>query len=503
MAGKTYTDFIELVKEYYDVGFGQGWLQWDQEVMMPPGGTNERASQLSTLARVAHGMLTSERMGAYLKELGTPAAQEALTAEERANVREIAWMYERAIKLPSELVKAITAHATVSMDAWVKARKANDYKAFAPFLEKMVDLKIQAAEKIGYEDVPYDALLDEYEPGAKSKDVARVFESLRKQLVPIASAIAASKVKPDERILTKRFPIEKQKEFGQFLVKEIGYSFENGRMDISAHPFTTGAISDVRFTTRFQERDIRPALFADIHEAGHAIYQQGLDPNNYGTPMGDSISMGIHESQSRLWENMIARSRPFWKRYYPRLKKVFPGQFKNVPLGDFYTAINYVRPSLIRVEADEVTYNLHILLRFEVEQKMIDGSLPIMDIPSLWNEKMEKYLGITPPTDAAGCMQDVHWSMGYQGYFPTYTLGNIYSAQILRKMERAVPDFWGKVEKGEFAPIKGWLNRNLHAKGRLMRAEDMMRSLTGEGLNAEHYVRYLREKFGPIYKVKL
>jgi len=500
MAGKAYADFIELVKEYYDVGYGQGWLQWDQEVMMPEGGAAERANQLATLAKLAHGMLTSDRMGSLLKELD--GAQD-LSPEEAANVREVKWMYDRAVKMPPELVKELTKHSSLAMQAWQKARKANRYKDFEPFLQHMIDLKCQQANAIGYEDVPYDALLDEYEPGARSRDVVKVFDSLQSRLTPIVKAIVDSDVKPDEGILTKAFPIDKQRDFGNWLVQEIGYDYKHGRTDVSAHPFTTGSIQDVRFTTRFQERDIRPALFANIHEAGHAIYQQGIDPKNYGTPMGDSVSLGIHESQSRFWENVIGRSKPFWRCYYPDLKKAFPRQFKNVRLPDFYAAVNLVRPSLIRVEADEVTYSLHIMLRFDIERKMVNGELCAKDVPEVWNEKMRQYLGITPPNDADGCMQDIHWSMGYQGYFPTYALGNIYAAQITHKMERSIRGFWDLVERGEFKPIKGWLNRNIHAKGRLLRAEDLMKSLTGEGLNADHYISYIKNKFGPIYDVKL
>ncbi len=501
MAVKAYTDFMELVKEYYDVGYSQAMLQWDQEVMMPEGGANERASQMATLARVGHGMLTSERMGGLIKELSAPDVQAGLTPEERANVREMAWAYERAVKMPAELVKEITKHSSLSVGVWVKARKANRFKDFEPYLQKMIELKVQQAEKVGYEDTPYDALLDEYEPGARSRDVTRVFDDLQARLTPIVKAIADSRVKPNEGILTKKFPIDKQREFGNWLVREIGYEFDWGRVDTSAHPFTTGAIRDVRFTTRFQERDIRPALFANIHEAGHAIYQQGLNPDNYGTPMGESISLGIHESQSRFWENVVGRSKPFWKHYFPHLRKAFPRQFKGVRLPDFYAAINLVRPSLIRVEADEVTYNLHIMLRFDTERKMINGELPAKEVPGVWDGMMEKYLGIRPPTDADGCMQDIHWAFGLQGYFPTYALGNIYAAQLTRRMQKSVRGFWDLVEKGDFKPIKRWLNRNVHQKGKLLRAEDLMRELTGEGLNADHFIAYIKGKFGPIYGI--
>ncbi len=503
MTGHTYNEFIEHVKDWQNVVYASGWLEWDQETYMPPGGVMERASQMAALAKLRHDLLTSSTMKGYLDELGRSDVYEILTPEEQTNVREVAWEYKREVALPAELVKEIAKHSSLSLEAWKTAREKDDFKHFEPFLDKMVDLKIQAAEHIGYDDVLYDALMDEYEPGMTSKEVARVFGDLREKLVPIVAKIAASDVKPDEGILTQEFDIAPQREFGLRVSQDIGYDLDHGRLDVTAHPFCTGAIQDVRITTRFRENDIRPSLFAVIHETGHAMYQQGLNPDHYGTPMGAVVSLGLHESQSRMWENLVGRSLPFWRHYYPKLQQTFPKQFGDVALEDFYAASNLVKPSLIRVEADEVTYNLHIMLRFDIESKMMHREVPISEIPALWNEKMEQYLGITPPNDALGCMQDIHWSMGIQGYFPTYALGNLCAVQFFRKAQRDIPDLTDRIEAGSFSPLLGWLRENIHQYGRMYHMNDMVRHVTGEPLNADHFIGYLKEKFGPIYQVQL
>jgi carboxypeptidase Taq len=503
MVDTVYPDFIELVKECYNVRFAAGILEWDQETMMPPKGVGERANQLATLAKVYHEMFTSKRMADYLDELQKPVMYEILMPEEQANVREIAWEFKRESALPSDLVKEIAKHTSLSLEAWKEARQKDEFPIFQPFLEKMTELKIRAAELIGYEDNLYDALLDEYEPGTSTKKVKVVFDDLQAKLVPIVKSIADADFTPDEGILTREFDLDTQKAFGTQVVTDIGYDFERGRLDEAAHPFTSGAIGDVRITTRYNPKDIRPALFANIHEAGHAMYQQGLDPGHYATPMGDAIGLGFHESQSRMWENLVGRSMPFWRHYYPKLQEAFPRQFGSVAIEDFYAAANLVKPSLIRVEADEVTYNLHILVRFDIELKMMNGEVPVSEIPALWNEKYEEYLGITPPNDALGCMQDIHWSMGIQGYFPTYTLGNLIAAQMWRTIQKQIPDLEQQIEQGRFSTLLSWLNENVHRPGKMYRSDEMVQHLTGEPLNADYFIGYLKGKFGPIYGIQL
>jgi carboxypeptidase Taq len=503
MAGNSYPEFIEFVKECQNAQYAAGILGWDQETYMPQGGAMERAHQMATMAKWHHDYFTSDKMRGYLEELRRPDVLDGMTPEQQTNVRETAWAYEREVSIPGELVKEMAKHTSMSLEAWKKARADDAYSHFAPFLEKMIDLKVQMAEHIGYEDNLYDALIDEYEPGTRTKDVQVVFADLRERLVPIVKKIIDSDVTPNEAILAQPWPLEKQKEFGVMVVGDIGYEWERGRLDEAPHPFTSGAIDDVRITTRYNAEDIRPALFANIHEAGHAMYQQGLNAEHYATPMGESIGLGFHESQSRMWENIVGRSMPFWRHYYPKLQSTFPGQVGSVPIEDFYAAANLVKPSLIRVEADEVTYNLHILIRFEMELAMMNGDIGVDEIPGLWNEKYKSYLGIDVPSDADGCMQDIHWSMGIQGYFPTYTFGNLISVQLWNTMIKEIPDIWDQIEAGRFSGLLSWLQENVHRPGKMYRTPDMLRHLTGEPMNADHWIGYIKEKFGPIYGVQL
>jgi carboxypeptidase Taq len=502
MAGNSYPEFIEFVREITNVDYAAGILGWDQETYMPPGGVIERSGQMAALAKLTHDLFTSDRMRGYLEELRRTDVYDSLTPEEQTNVRETGWRYDREVAIPSELVKEMAKHTSLSLEAWKEARSKDDFKHFEPYLEKMVDLKIQMAEYIGYDDNIYDALIDEYEPGTCTKDVKAVFADLAEKLVPIVHKIAESNVEPNEALLTQDFDLAEQLEFGVEVVKAIGYNMDHGRVDKAPHPFCSGAIQDVRITYRSFPNDIRPSLFALAHEAGHAMYQQGMDPAHYATPMGEAIGLGFHESQSRMWENIIGRSMPFWRFWYPKLQAKFPKQFGGVAIEDFYAAANVVKPSLIRVEADEVTYNLHPLIRFEVELKMMNGEVPMSEVPALWNEKYKEYLGIDVPNDADGCMQDIHWSMGIQGYFPTYTLGNLISAQLWNTIERELPDVWTQIEAGQYDSLRGWLNQKVHRPGKMYRSPEMLQHLTGEGLNAEHFIKYLKDKFGPIYGVQ-
>ncbi|MEW6070079.1 MAG: carboxypeptidase M32, partial [Candidatus Thermoplasmatota archaeon] len=356
MSIRIYNNFIKLVKELYDIRKILDLLSWDQQTYMPQGATEDRAYESATLSAIAHEKLTSKAIGRYLKELSIPRAQKNLTPEQKANIKEIARLYERETKIPVKLVKEIAKVKALGTEAWIKARNSSDFSIFRPWLEKMIELQKEVAEAIGYEDKAYDALLDEYEPYTKVKDIDPVFSNLRKSTVPVVKAIVEQGSKIDDKILNQKFDLEKQKEFGLQIIKDMGFDLECGRLDVSAHPFTSGCYRDVRLTTRYSENNLKTSLFAVIHEAGHGIYEQGYSREHYRTPMADYISLGYHESQSRLWENIVGRSLSFWKYYYPKLQEIFTQQLKDCSMEDFYKAINVVRPSFIRVEADEVTY---------------------------------------------------------------------------------------------------------------------------------------------------
>jgi len=491
-----YEEFIGYVKELYDLRKASDLLEWDQETYMPPKSVEGRGYALATLSGVYHEKLTSKKMGEYLKKL---EIEKDLTEEQKANVREIKRIYEKKTKVPLKLVKEITKTSSLGTEAWARARKKSDFKIFQPYLEKMVSLKKDFAEAIGYEDKAYDVLIDDFEPYTTVKDIDPVFSGLRKNLVPIVKKITESETKIKD-ILNQSFDVDKQKNFGIQIIKDMGFDLEQGRLDSSAHPFTSGSCDDVRLTTFKEGRGFH--LFAMMHEAGHGLYEQGYKKEHYRTPMAEAISLGYHESQSRMWENLIGRSRFFWKYYYPKLQKDFPEQLKKYSLEDFYRAINIVKPSFIRVDADETTYNLHILLRYDMEKNLFDDKIDAKEAPETWNQKMEEYLGIVPENDAAGVLQDIHWSQGLFGYFPTYTLGNLYSVQLFNQIKKDVLGFEEKISKGNLSDLKKWLNKNVHEHGKLYSAKELTKKLTGEALNPEHFIKYLKEKFESIYNIR-
>jgi len=491
-----YEEFIGYVKELYDLRKASDLLEWDQETYMPPKSVEGRGYALATLSGVYHEKLTSKKMGEYLKKL---EIEKDLTEEQKANVREIKRIYEKKTKVPLKLVKEITKTSSLGTEAWARARKKSDFKIFQPYLEKMVSLKKDFAEAIGYEDKAYDVLIDDFEPYTTVKDIDPVFSGLRKNLVPIVKKITESETKIKD-ILNQSFDVDKQKNFGIQIIKDMGFDLEQGRLDSSAHPFTSGSCDDVRLTTFKEGRGFH--LFAMMHEAGHGLYEQGYKKEHYRTPMAEAISLGYHESQSRMWENLIGRSRFFWKYYYPKLQKDFPEQLKKYSLEDFYRAINIVKPSFIRVDADETTYNLHILLRYDMEKNLFDDKIDAKEAPETWNQKMEEYLGIIPENDAAGVLQDIHWSQGLFGYFPTYTLGNLYSVQLFNQIKKDVLGFEEKISKGNLSDLKKWLNKNVHEHGKLYSAKELTKKLTGEALNPEHFIKYLKEKFESIYNIR-
>jgi carboxypeptidase Taq len=499
-ADQAYADLIRRIKDYSLLGSCSSVLGWDERTYMPHQGSALRAEQMALIARLTHEMLTAPEVGALLAEVEQSPLVRDPESDPAVNVREIRRSYDRAVKLPKELVEEIARVTIRAQQVWQEARQANDFAAFRPWLEKVVHLKRREAEAVGYRGVPYDALLDEYEPGATTVEITRVFADLRADLVPLVAAIAASGRRPRRDILEREYPVDRQEVFGQAAAAALGFDFDGGRLDVTTHPFCSGmGPGDCRITTRYNPRHFNDAFFGILHEAGHGIYDQGLDPDHFGTPRGSAVSLGIHESQSRLWENQVGRSRPFWEHFFPRARQVFLGALRDVGLDDFVFAINDVQPSFIRVEADEATYNMHIILRFELEQALVSGDLKPADVPGAWNEKFRQFFQLTPPTDTLGCLQDIHWSMGGLGYFPTYTLGNLYAAQLMEQARQDLGALDGDFCRGEFGRLKGWLNDKVHRPGQRYRAGDLCRRITGRPLSHQPLLAYLRTKYGPLY----
>ncbi len=476
-------------------------LSWDEQTYLPPKGAEFRAEQLALLAGMAHEQATDRRVGDWLGQLTGDNAGAGGDSAEAAVVREAERHYRRATCLPRRLVEELSRVTTLSQHAWVQARKERDFAQFRPWLEQVVALKREEAEAVGYGDgVPYDALLADYEPGITSAEVAMAFDALRPRLQQLVQEIAASGRAPNVDLLTRGYPIERQREFSLAAARAIGFDFDAGRLDIAAHPFCSGiGPGDCRLTTRYDEHHFPGAFFGTLHEAGHGLYEQGLPHEAFGTALGEAASLGIHESQSRMWENLVGRSRAFWTHFYPSAQATFPEALGNVPLDEFHAAVNDVRPSWIRVEADEVTYNLHIMLRFDLEQPLISGDLPPADVPQAWNEKFQNSFGLTPPHDALGCLQDVHWSAGLIGYFPTYALGNMYAAQFFNAARKELGDLDDMFSRGEFRPLLDWLRREIHSRGLHYRANRLVEVVTGEPLSAEPLVEHLNTRFRPLY----
>jgi carboxypeptidase Taq len=477
-------------------------LGWDERTFMPREGSAHRAEQMALLARLTHEMLTSPRLGELLVEVEGSALVKDSESVPAVNVRELRRTYDRAVKLPKELVEELARTTTRAQQVWQEARAANDFASFQPWLEKIVRLKRQEAEAVGYKESPYDALLDEYEPGASASEITKVFAELRDQLVPLIAAIVGSGKKPKRDLLQREYPVERQKVFSQAAAAAIGFDFTAGRLDVTTHPFCSGiGPGDCRLTTRYNPRFFNEAFFGTLHEAGHGIYDQGLEAAHFGTPMGSAVSLGIHESQSRLWENQVGRGQPFWEHFFPRARQVFTEALHDVPLEDWLFAINDVQPSFIRVEADEATYNMHIILRFEMEQALLRGDLKPADVPAAWNEKFTAFFDLTPPDDRLGCLQDIHWSMGGLGYFPTYTLGNLYAAQFMEQARADLDNLDGDFRRGEFGRLKGWLNEKVHRQGQRYRPRDLCRKVTGKRLSPKPLLAYLRRKYERLYGI--
>lgn len=478
-----------------------GLLNWDQRTNIPPKGHAHRANQLSFLAKMLHAMSTDPRISERLAMVeGSELTQDPLSVE-AVNIREWRRLYDRAVKIPERLAVELAKAASEGQSAWEKARPENDWTGFKPHLKHLVVLKREQAEAVGYEHEPYDALLDYYEPGETARNLIPIFEHLLKSLVELLELIRGSARRRVTPLPRRVFPIARQEAFAKEVAQRIGFDLEGGRLDVSAHPFTQGVgPGDVRITTRYHARAFGDAFFSVVHEAGHAMYHQGLPLEEWGMPICRPVSLGVNESQSRMWENLVARSLPFWKYFYPEAQAKFSA-LRDVPLDGFYCAINEVTPGLIRVAADEVTYNLHVLLRFELEVPLARGELEVDDLPDAWNAKMRTYLGVTPPDYATGVMQDVHWSSGSIGYFPTYTLGNLNAAQFFRKAEDDLGDLGALFERGEFRELLQWLRKNIHSQGSRYMPRDLVRTVTGEELNPHYLIDYLERKYVEVYQI--
>ncbi len=475
-------------------------LGWDQQVTMPPGSHEARSHHLATVTALRHALFVADETGDLLEGAADEVAGLPYDSDDASLIRVTRREYEKLRRVPESLMAERARVHALSYDAWVRARDASDFAIFRPHLERVLDLTIEYAEALGYQERRYDALLDRYEPEMKTTQVAALFAELKVGQVPLVRAIAERGQPVDDGFLHREYPDQVQWDFSIQVLQDMGFDFTFGRQDRSVHPFTTSfAPQDVRLTTRIREDDLTWGLFSSIHEGGHALYDQGVRVELGRTPLFDSASYGVHESQSRLWENIVGRSRPFWAHYFPRLRKAFRKQLAGIDAETFYHAINKVEPSFIRTEADEVTYNLHIFLRFELEQELVGQRLAVADLPEAWNARMREYLGITPPDDARGVLQDVHWAEGYFGYFPSYALGNLLAVQFYNQALKEMPDLPEQIAEGQLLGLREWLRVNIHAHGRKFTPAELVRRVTGGEMSAAPYLAYLREKYAEVY----
>lgn len=491
-----YTQYKATLQKIADVKYASAVLQWDQETYLPAKGNEIRGRQIATLNELAHEKFTGEEFGILLNEL---INKDGLTPVEKRNAELSLYDYNKNKKLPSAFVRQMSEAVNKSFHAWIQARKENSFSIFQQPLQEIILLKKQEADLLGYETHPYNALMNDYDRGLTVDTVDTLFTSLKPQLLELLQKINTEPPVVDS-FLHQHFDKEKQWQFGIEILKRMHFDFEAGRQDISEHPFTTNFNSnDVRITTRINENDFANMLWSCIHEGGHALYEQGLPESEYGLPLGEYCSLSIHESQSRLWENCIGRGEAFWQHNYPLLQKYFPAQLKNITGQQFYKAINQVKPSLIRTEADEVTYHFHVMIRYEIEKMLIEGSIAAKDIPACWNEKYKKYLGVTVPDDKQGCLQDVHWSHGSFGYFATYSIGSLYAAQIYSAISLEISSLNTDISAGNLQPVLDWLKLHIYDYGRFYNSEELCEKATGQKLNAQHFINYATVKFQNIY----
>lgn len=491
-----YAAYKETTQKAADLNNASAVLGWDQEVYMPAKGFEVRGRQLATLASLAHEMLTSEAYGNQLQEL---AGRGDLADDEKRNVELSLEDYNKNKKLSAAFVEAITQQTSASYNAWIQSRKENKFSIYAPELDKMIQLKKQQASMYGYESNPYDALLDEYEKGASVALLDRVFGDVKQQLPVLLDKIKTAQ-QVDDSFFLRNYPKQAQWDFSMDVLRAMGYDFEAGRQDMSEHPFTTSfAPTDVRVTTRVDENNYSSLLWSSIHEGGHALYEQGLPIEQYGLPLGAAASLGIHESQSRLWENNVGRGKQFWHHFYPKLQQYFPQQLNDVSVEAFYRGMNKVEPSLIRTEADEVTYHFHVMIRYEIEKGLMNGDLFTEDLPEAWNGLYNKYLGVSAQDDKTGVLQDVHWAHGSFGYFPTYSLGSFYAAQFYQQAVKEMPTLADDITNGRLIGLREWLRGKVHQYGRRYTSEELCKQITGTGLDFKVFMQHAHEKYAGIY----
>lgn len=486
--------------EVADVKSAIALLQWDQEVNMPKKAAPGRGQQLATLSAIEHRLFTADAMGDTLNRLRDRA--DSLNFDEQKLVSETLYDYERAKKLPESFVETFAAEQSKAYEVWVAARRKSDFATFKPNLTRLVELLRQKADYLGYEDTPYNALLEDYERGMRADVLTDLFSQLAQRQSALVARIMDASGPADTPWLNQNWYRKPQWEFSLRVLKDVGYDMAAGRQDESVHPFSTSFdIYDVRITTRINRADLFSGITSSLHECGHALYEQGFREEDRRTTLASAPSLAIHESQSRLWENLVGRSLPFWQAYLPVMRKYFPNQLDHVDVQAFYRAINRVQPSLIRVEADECTYNLHIILRYEIERALIEGELAVDDIPALWNRKMEEYLGVEVKRDSDGCLQDIHWSHGAMGYFPTYALGNLYAAQLFEAIRKAIPNIETQIREADFEPLLNWLRQNVHQFGRRKSAVEIVQDATGQEPSIEPFMTYLETKYSALYSL--
>ncbi|MDB5202568.1 MAG: carboxypeptidase [Ferruginibacter sp.] len=491
-----YNQYKDSLQKIADLRYASAVLQWDQETYLPPKGGELRGRQIATLTELAHEQFTGAEMGGLLQQL---EAAVGLSDPEKRNVDLSLEDYHKSKKLPAAFVRKMSEAVNKSFHAWIEARKQNNFAVFQEPLAAIIDLKKQEADLLGYEHHPYDALMNEYDKGLTVATTDDLFNNLKPQLLGLYREIS-SKPQVDNSFLHQHFDKDKQWQFGMDILKNMHFDFEAGRQDISEHPFTTNFNShDVRVTTRIDENDFGNMLWSCIHEGGHALYEQGLPAEEYGLPLGEYCSLSIHESQSRLWENCIGRGLPFWTSHYPELQQLFPEQLGGVSLQQFYAGINKVQPSLIRTEADEITYHFHVMIRYEIEKQLIEGSITAKDIPAIWNESYKNYLGVTVPDDKRGCLQDIHWCHGSFGYFATYSIGSLYAAQLYAAILKEQPSLEREIAYGNSIKAWNWLQQQIYRHGRYYNSSELCKMATGETLNSQYFIDYARNKYGNIY----
>jgi len=498
--GEKYNALVNRLRDVKNLGTAEALLHWDRETKMPSGGADPRGEVLASVSRLSHELFTDDKTGQMIEDAAAELDGADYDSIEASMLRIVEQDYEKSTKLPSDFVERMSRATNDAHHSWVKARAQNDFSLFADDLTRVVELSREQAEYLGYDENPYDALLQQYERSMTTEQVQGLFEGHRQQLVDLIEAVSEVSDRVDDGVVHQAYPVALQREFGLMIAEAIGYDFERGRLDESVHPFSTSfSKHDSRITTRYDENWLNPALFGTMHECGHSMYEQGVADALDGTILGSGTSLSVHESQSRTWENLVGRSLGFWQWAFPKLKAQFPEQIGETDVMSFYRAINQVSPSYIRVEADEATYNLHIMLRFAIEQAIIKGDLPISEIPDRWNGMFHDYLGITPESDTKGCLQDIHWSMGGFGYFSTYALGNLLSVQYYNQAVADVPSIPDDIASGNFESLLTWSNENIHQHGRKYDTNELTQRVTGEEINSGPYIQYLTDKFSEIY----